>query len=212
MEPYRGPLAATVRFEVYTEEQAVDAILSAQEPIGELPIVAHAADAIEWIEDQRDYWRARAETPLSTSDWTDIRNFRINAENTAPPTPAPLSPEDDVTLGERSPEFVVRTVTDPDGDSVKYLFRFYRENGDIETLGYGEIDMELVRFSQPLREGVVLLWEVLSIDEVGAQSAPSERRRFVVDALNNPPTTPEVISPEADMILSKNPIEGPRRQ
>ena len=64
MEPYRGPLAATVRFEVYTEEQAVDAILSAQESIGELPIVAHAADAIEWIEDQRYFWRARAETPL----------------------------------------------------------------------------------------------------------------------------------------------------
>jgi hypothetical protein len=204
---YEGTLAAWVRFEVYADEGGTDLLLSEIESLENTDILGLSLAAVELSEDTRYFWRARSETELSTTDWSEMRSFVVNALNTPPPTPMLLSPEDDSTLGERSPTFTARTVVDSDGDTLKYLFRFYRQNGEIETLGYGLVEDNLATFSQPQREGVTLLWEVVAIDEVGAQSAPTPQWQFLIDALNKAPTAPEINRPEVDSILTSNPLD-----
>ncbi len=205
--PYEGSLTAWVRFELYSDEVGNDLLLSERVVIDEQGILGIALTDQSLTEDSRYFWRARSETDLSNTNWSTMRSFVINAINTPPPTPVLLSPEDDATLGERSPTFTARTVIDTDGDTMKYLFRFYRQNGEIETLGYGVVDGNFTTFSQPQREGVTLLWEVVAIDEVGAQSEPSAQWSFIIDALNKAPSAPEIVNPASGTILTSNPIE-----
>jgi hypothetical protein len=207
VEPYEGALDAWVRFDLYSDESDTDPLLSELVLIDGQGIVGLSLSALTLAEDVRYFWRARSETELSATEWSETYSFVVNAVNTPPPTASLMSPEDGVTLGERSPIFTVRTVVDADGDTLKYLFRFYRQNGDIETLGYGLIEGAFATFSQPQREGVELLWEVVTIDEVGAQSEPTPQWSFLIDALNKAPSAPEILSPQASEILDTNPIE-----
>ena len=207
IEQYEGTLDAWVRFEVYVDELATDLLLSELVPIDARVIVGLSLSALTLTEDSRYFWRARSETGLSETEWSETFSFIINALNTPPPMPTLISPEDGVTLGQRAPTFTARTVPDSDGDTVRYLFRFYRQNGEIETLGYGFVEGDFTTFSQPQREGVNLLWEVVAIDEVGAQSEPTPQWTFLIDAINKAPNAPEIRTPAPSEILETNPIE-----
>ena len=160
-----------------------------------------------FAEDQMHWWRCRVRTSLAQSDWSGLFSFLQNAENSPPPAPELLTPSDESRLGELMPLFTARPVSDPDGDELRYLFRFFQPNGELETLGYGEMEDGFVQFRRSFREGVTLLWEVVAVDEVGALSESSGLRAFTIDAINSAPEMPEILSPSDRGQHDQNPVE-----
>lgn len=206
VEPFLSDRRAWVRFELYADEALSELIASEETDLGQESIIGWSTDDVLLSEDMRYFWRARASTDLSQTDWSETFRFVVNAVNVPPPPPILLSPSDNAVLSERSPTFTAQTVVDTDGDQVRYLFRFYRPNGDIETLGYGQVDEGLTTLTQTHREGAVLLWEVIAVDEVGAQSVGGEQWDFTIDALNKAPGMPTILLPEDRALYDQNPL------
>ena len=151
IEPYDGARDAWVRIELYTDEGAMNLLGSERMLIDERTILGWLVDDAMLDEDEEYFLRARAESDVSETEWTDVYRFTVNATNTPPPTPLLLNPSDGATLSEAAPTFMARGVDDTDGDELRCLFRFYRPNGEIETLGYGQLDTGVASFSQPMR-------------------------------------------------------------
>ena len=205
--PFLSERSSWVKFELYADEALTVLVVDERIEINDSGIIGWQTSELALVEDATYYWRARSESDINETEWSTPFSFIVNAVNEPPPPPVLLNPSDEAVLSERSPTFTATTVVDSDGDDVRYLFRFYRANGDIETLGYGQIDGEVATLTQTLREGVTLSWEVIAVDEVGAQSVGGTQRSFSIDALNKAPGIPEILTPQDGRIHEFNPIE-----
>ena len=156
------------------------------------------------IEDQTYYWRVRAYLGPAFSPWTEAWAFTINMENFPPGTPLLRAPADDSVVAVKRPIFECETVTDPDGDQLRYLFHIYNSRGGAEINGDGDIQPDgFVRFvpNQELIENAAYTWEVVAIDESGDSSEPSERWAFTVNVENGAPEAPSIVYPEERLIV-----------
>src|SRR5207245_4920396 len=73
-------------------------------------------------EDRTAYWRARATDGFSSSAWTAVASFTVDATNVAPDAPRPDSPAPHARVATRQPTLVVANATDPDRDVLTYEF------------------------------------------------------------------------------------------
>jgi hypothetical protein len=142
------------------------------------------------------------------SEWSVLRPFRVNAENRPPEAPTLALPLDQSIVADLTPELTFNPSVDPDGESVYFVVRVYRESPDGLVVDFGgqvELDGEGPLVFEPnarLQENARYQWDVVAIDEVGLESEPSERWSFVVDLENEPPSEPVFISPQRGETVS----------
>ncbi|WP_224245955.1 PKD domain-containing protein [Hyalangium gracile] len=151
------------------------------------PVVQAGQDGkVRWqpaalLEDQRYYWRARAQDPYSSSDWT-VGSFVVNAQNNAPNAPVALNPSDAI-LYNRRPTLLIQNSTDPEGDAITYAFEVRNADGQVVASGNvpaGGNGHTSFSVTQELDEGAEYVWVARAKDAANAVSAASAEARFQV--------------------------------
>lgn len=88
--------------------------------------------ASELVENQRYYWRVKANDGRADSPWVH-GEFRMNAANEAPSAPVIANPGDRAWVSTLYPAFQVHPSTDPESDPVHYRYEVYRDSA-LQTL------------------------------------------------------------------------------
>jgi subtilase family serine protease/flagellar hook assembly protein FlgD len=195
-DPDLDPL--TYEFEVYGDEaltMLVEASGGVPEGAGETTFVMTAA-----LEENRVYfWRTRAHDGSSFGSWMVTARFRFSLENEPPGSPVPIEPLDGAILDVATPVLVVENAADPENDALVYTFEVFRDGVLVaESPPVAPIAEASGRTSWavevPLEENGTYDWRAAASD--GALSgSPSALFRFTVDALEEPPTPPILLSP-----------------
>ena len=209
-----------IEFAIYTDETLMQVFV--QSPA---QAQLEGIDQVSWSllgqglgEDALYYWRARSRMKLFEANaelgvearfvysaWTDAYSFRINANNAPPDVPVLLLPSNQSFVDQLKPNFQFNLVTDQDGDLVDYVLRIYRRTelgAEVDSAARIVVDTTVentfYQFTpeENLQENTTYEWEVVAIDEFGAQSAPSERWSFTIDQNNEAPTDPIILYPE----------------
>ena len=201
-----APRDIVFEYEIYADEQGASLVESSgpqpMRSIDERETNRWSANAEDLIEDQLYWWRVRAVDGPAVSAWSELYSFRVNAENRPPEAPTLALPLDQSIVADLTPALTFNPSTDPDGESVYFVVRVYRESPDGLVVDFGgqvEVGEGGPLVFEPnnrLQENARYQWDVVAIDEVGLESAPSERWSFVVDLENEPPSEPLFISPE----------------
>ncbi len=165
-------------------------------------------------EDQWFEWAVMAvdETGLA-SDWSPSEPFFYSVQNAAPRNIAWVEPEPGADLATSTPELTVSAGDDPDGTIVQYLFEIDREPefgtddyqsrlldpSGTETITWSLEDDEL---ELPTNTGFYA--RVRGYDEEGLASVPATTD-FFVRGEEEPPHTPQLLSPEHDATSLESP-------
>jgi subtilase family serine protease len=154
-------------------------------------------------EDTTYWWRARATDAFSTSAWSAVASFTVDAVNRPPTAPVPDTPLPGARIASRQPALVVRNAQDPERQALTYEFR----------LATDEAMSQVVAGAAGLTEGLGLTaWAVTTILEEDAVYYWSARAKtagdapedfspwsvpvsFQVDSLNGSPTAPTPLRP-----------------
>jgi hypothetical protein len=73
-------------------------------------------------EDTTYWWRVRATDGFSTSPWSAVVAFTVDAVNRPPTAPVPDTPVPGARVASRQPELVVRNAIDPERQPLTYEF------------------------------------------------------------------------------------------
>jgi hypothetical protein len=143
-------------------------------------------------ENQRYFWRARAQDPYSASDW-QVGSFVVNAQNDAPSAPIALNPSDAV-IYTLKPTLIVQNAVDPEGDAITYSFEVKTAEGTVAVTGdaaAGANGHTSFKLGKDLEAGVEYIWVARAKDASGAVSAASTEARFQVYKAPEIPVPPE---------------------
>jgi hypothetical protein len=117
--------------------------------------------------------------------------------NYAPTTPVPQSPVAGSVVETATPELVTNNATDQNGDSLSYHF-VLKEAGNVVfeavDVPEGADGTTAVVVAQALQENAEFVWTVQAFDGAMA-SAVSSESTFVVNAIEEAPSAPELIAP-----------------
>jgi hypothetical protein len=207
-----APREIMLEYELYADDQG-ESLVESSPPqpmvsIDERETNRWLPGVDDLIEDQVYWWRVRSTDGPAMSEWSALRPFRVNAENRPPEAPTLALPLDQSIVADLTPELTFNPSVDPDGESVYFVVRVYRESPDGLVVDFGgqvELDGEGPLVFEPnarLQENARYQWDVVAIDEVGLESEPSERWSFVVDLENEPPSEPVFISPQRGETVS----------
>lgn len=162
------------------------------------------------LEENATYqWRVRACDGWAFGPWMDVASFIVNAVEEPPGAPSLLAPLEEEVVATPSPIVRFANTTDPDGDALAYRVELY---ADREAVGTPE---GLLHASDPpvpgqagpstdydLGEAGVALVDdtrpcvrVQAVDDTGLAGPWSELRCFRVNAQNQAPGVPELVSP-----------------
>ena len=94
------------------------------------PVIRSSGGSTSWAatnlrEDQRYYWRVKAQDGRAETPWASS-NFLMSGKNNAPPAPTIKNPGHGAWSSTRSPVLEANPVLDPEGDAVRYQFELYR--------------------------------------------------------------------------------------
>ena len=171
--------------------------------IAETPSRTAWAVLARLAEDAPYWWRARATDGFSTSAWSAVTSFTVDAVNRPPTAPVPDTPAPGSRVASRQPVLTVRNAIDPERQPLTYEFR----------LGADEAVTQVVASQSGVAEGLGFTgWNPgATLDEDGvyywtarartAGDAPedfspwSEPVSFRVDLANEPPTAPRPLRP-----------------
>jgi MYXO-CTERM domain-containing protein len=117
-----------------------------------------------------------------------------------PTAPTLVAPELDARLATTTPDLVVGNATDPDGDALTYTFEVFSD--EALTLQVAQVegvteaaDQTTWTVEVELEENGAYWWRAAAQD--GAVRGPwSEVGRFLIDATNEAPTVPNLVSPD----------------
>jgi len=145
------------------------------------------------------YWRVRATDGFGFSAWVE-GSFFVNTQNDAP-DPFQISfPQDGSEVTTLRPELKVMNSSDPDGDSLTYSFEVYADSGltilvaSNSGVAQGTEGLTAWTINTDLNDNTWYYWRASAQDEHGAQSM-TQAAAFLVDATNDPPTLPGIVSP-----------------
>lgn len=168
------------------------------------------------IEDQRYWWRVRAQDGPSISPWSVPEHFRLNIENLPPLAPQLSLPEHESIVSDFRPLLTFYPSSDPDGDRLYYMVRLYRDSlmgpvldSENQVISIEDHSMDPLYFRPvtALEENTRYLWDVIAIDEDGLESPASEPWEFTVDLDNESPSDPVIHAPLPDSeVRSLRPI------
>ncbi|MFC2058568.1 hypothetical protein ACFLTS_02855 [Chloroflexota bacterium] len=146
----------------------------------------------EALADGTYYWRARAvDGAGNPSDWSSDWSFII--DNTGPPIPTLLAPEDEALTNDTTPAFDWEDVVEPNGVSYTLMI----DDSDtfatpVRTqVGLATSDYTLT-VGEALPDGTYY-WRVEAVDDFGNPGGWSDVWSFTVDTVG--PPTPTLISP-----------------
>lgn len=178
--------------------------------VPETPSHTSWAVAARLAEDTTYWWRARAGDGFSTSAWTAISSFTVDAVNLPPTAPVPDTPAPGARVASRQPALTVRNALDPEQQPLTYEFRLATD----EEMG------QVVEAESGLAEGLGLTsWTVTTILDEDAVYYWSARARtageasedfspwsvpvaFRVDTVNLPPSAPRPLRPIGGQVVS----------
>ena len=115
-------VALRYEFELFGDEALTQALPGARgvtetESRTAWPVAAGLA------EDTSYWWRARASDGFSTSAWSAVATFTVDAVNLPPTAPVPDTPAPDARVASRQPALTVRNAIDPERQPLAYEFR-----------------------------------------------------------------------------------------
>jgi subtilase family serine protease/flagellar hook assembly protein FlgD len=149
------------------------------------------------------WWRARATDGFSTSAWSAVSSFTVDAVDLPPTAPAPDTPVPGSPVASRQPVLTVRNAVDPEGQPLAYEFRLAGDEGMSDVVG-GEAGVAegpgFTSWTPPvtLEEGGVYFWSARAKtpgDAPESWSPWSVPVWFRVDTANGPPTAPRPLRP-----------------
>ncbi len=145
------------------------------------------------------YWRVRASDGFSTSAWTGVARFTVDAEHVPPMAPVPESPVPGEHVTSLQPFLVVRNAIDPDSPVLTYDFRLATDP-EMTTILASATDLAsgaaYTSWQVPmtLEENATYYWCARARDE-SSDSPWSSVVSFVVDTVNESPTAPVPVRP-----------------
>jgi len=165
-------------------------------------------------ENARYQWRARACDGHAFGPWMAPAALTVDATAQPPTAPTPLQPEEGVTVATPTPELVIANAIDPDGDLLVYWFEIYldppsrEEPGEpfFTSFGFGPLvegEDGTTTYSlagqTSLPDEHLACFRARATDPTPLEGPWSELRCFHVNATNEPPTTPVLVSPAMRM-------------
>jgi PKD repeat protein len=144
------------------------------------------------------FWRAAAQDPYTMGDWTAPHSFFYNAVNEAPTAPGLRSPLDGITVADLTPTLELDEATDPDEDTLTYLFELEDLYGTLVDSADGvEGDGEIARWTpeQELVDDTTYCWTAQATDEHGESGPQPPSACFTVDTSNETPLPPTITDP-----------------
>ncbi len=188
---------------VYEFELSANAELTLKLPAA--TDVAEGVDRTTWTvaqnltEDHVFYWRARATDGFSTSAWTDLASFTVDAERVPPLAPLPESPAPGGRVASRQPTLVVGNAFDPDSLELSYEYRLAADpemTSIVASAAGVPAGTAFTSWPVPitLDEDATYYWCARARDEAGA-SPWSAVVSFLVHSVNAPPTAPVPLQP-----------------
>jgi subtilase family serine protease/flagellar hook assembly protein FlgD len=194
--------ALTYEFGLFGDEGLGQALPGAR-GVPETPSRTSWPVAAALAEDTTYWWRARATDGFSTSAWSDVSAFTVDALNRPPTAPVPDTPPPGARVPSRQPELTVRNAIDPEGQPLTYEFRLATDEalsqvvasraGIAEGLGLTSWTVTTV-----LDEDAAYYWAARARTAGGAPedfSPWSVPVRFRVDTVNSSPTAPVPLRP-----------------
>ncbi len=155
------------------------------------------------------FWRVRAVANEGNSEWV-YRSFFVNTQNDAPQGLVLLTPEADAVLTTQTPTLLVYNPQDVDGDSLELDMFVYAFDDTSEPLASTErLALSAngnTQWQPTLDDNLRYLWQVIARDEHGLETA-SELRAFSINVRNDLPTTPQVIAPVMNSVVTTDTVE-----
>ena len=151
-------------------------------------------EAAGLVENQHYYWRAKAGDGHSQSEWVN-GDFILDARNEAPTVPTIANPGDRAWVTTLYPTFSVNPSTDPEEDSIRYVFEVY---ADAQMTRLVVSDTSDTLSWQPriaLTNKATHYWRVRAQDARGAQSSWSPLTTLHVNTDTYRPPTIAVTAP-----------------
>ena len=132
--------------------------------------------------------------------------FVFSATNESPGAVTLQSPADGELVETVQPTFVWRNTTDPEGDAFTYdlvvSLSDFPDEAIFEVTGVEPGDgAETSLVGGVLPEDLGLVWKVRAVDERGAVGDFSDPGQFVVNTVNQRPSSPVLLEPSAGLIL-----------
>lgn len=199
-----SPEGAALRYEF---ELYGDAELT--QPLPGVRGVPETASRTSWTvpsrlaEDAPYWWRARASDGFSTSPWSALASFTVDARDEPVAAPVPDTPASGARVASRQPSLSVRNAFDPEGEALQYEFRLGHDEamtdvvvsqaGIAESLGLTSWTPQAA-----LDEDAVYYWSARATtggsgpEDVSPWSVPVW---FRVDTVNASPTAPLPLRP-----------------
>lgn len=153
---------------------------------------AEGMDVTSWrtgmlMDDTNYFWRVKASDGNAESAWARGRFF-VNLQNDPPATPVAGNPGEGAWLNSTAPAFEVLPSSDPDRDSLGYVFEVYADATLSDCVARGETDLCAWTAGTALTDHRLYYWRVHARDEHGADSAWSPPVPFFVhsDSANEP--------------------------
>jgi subtilase family serine protease/flagellar hook assembly protein FlgD/fibronectin type 3 domain-containing protein len=150
-------------------------------------------------EDATYWWRARATDGFSSSAWTEVSSFVVDARNEPPAAPAPDRPEPGERVATREPTLVVTNALDPELDALTYELRLAADPDLVTVVASASGVGQGAAFTQwqvpaTLEEDTRYYWTARAFD--GTSHSPwSAPVSFIVDTLDGSPTAPVPVHP-----------------
>lgn len=161
----------TYDFEVYQDSALTTLLASTTGVTQGSPFTTWTVDVI-LPENQRAWWRTRANDGYLTSDWSVARSFYVDGINEPPTAPALLSPEDSTSFFGTDLIVAWNTATDPDlVEDLHYRVRV-DTNPDFSTATvYDSIPDVSLSVPGALEMSKAYYWDVTTVDKGGLEAA-----------------------------------------
>ncbi len=134
------------------------------------------------------HWRAKASDGAAESAWATAKFF-VNTSNEPPSAPTVKNPGNGAWVSTLTPTLEVNAATDPDNDSITYLFELYADSGLSALVISFASDTPGRVVAEPLADNTWYWWRARAQDAHGAQSAWTDAVSFFTDdnGVNDPP-------------------------
>ena len=152
------------------------------------------------VQGEQYYWKVRVTDPDGQKSDSDLAMFSMAILNSAPDVPGILSPIDNGEVANALPELSVTEASDPDGDSLEYLFELDNDTQFIspalQTSGAISGGGNIISWTVPLalQENAQYFWRVKARDPNGAES-DWVSASFLVNVENEAPPLPVIKNP-----------------
>ena len=150
------------------------------------------------------WWHARSSNGTATSTWNGP--FRFSTPNSAPSTPTLVAPVNADTLATLKPTLVVNASTDPDGNSLNYLFQISTVSSFSTIAATATVSGSGAQISwttsTSLLNNTLYYWRVRAADGISNSAFSSTRSFRILVTTNSAPSAPGRVSPSTNAVVA----------